>query len=134
MASIFTKIIAREIPGHFVYEDEHCVVILDKFPAVNGQVLVIPRQEVDYFLDLDEMLYAHVMHVARRVAAALDAVFATERTCLVIEGFDVPHMHVKLYPMQATDRPLGKTMGEPKEAPNDELAALATKIGAALTK
>jgi histidine triad (HIT) family protein len=54
MNTIFTKIINREIPAQFVYEDDVCVVIMDKFPVVTGQALIIPRVEIDYFFNLDE--------------------------------------------------------------------------------
>lgn len=133
MASIFTKIIAREIPAHFVYEDEQCVVILDKFPAVRGQTLVIPKQEVDYAFDLDDATYAYIAQVAKRVARALDEVFGTERTCLVIEGFEVPHAHLKLYPMQPGDTDLGaKLSANGTEASDDELAETTMRIKSAL--
>lgn len=132
MATLFTKIIEREIPAHFLYEDEVCVVILDKFPTVRGQTLVIPKQEVEYAFDLDDTTYAHLMQVAKRVTRALDAVFSTERTCLVIEGFEVPHTHIKLYPMQAGDTNLGTKLTGGTAASDDDLAAIATRIKHAL--
>lgn len=132
MASIFTKIINREIPGHFLYEDELCVVILDKCPTVKGQSLVIPKVDVDYVLDLEEAIYLHCMNVARKIARASDQALATERSCFVIEGFDVPHVHIKIFPMQDTDRPLGKAMGQPTEASDEALSQVATQIIAAL--
>lgn len=99
MSTIFSKIIAREIPGVFVYEDEHCVVLMDAFPSIPGQCMVIPRAPISYFADLDPDLAAHLMHVAQRVAKASDVAFNTSRTCLVIEGYQVPHVHVILYPV-----------------------------------
>lgn len=130
--TIFTKIINREIPGHFVYEDDTCVAILDKFPAVAGQTLVIPKQQIDYAFALDVATYQHLSTIAQRVARALDTVFQTERTCMVVEGFEVPHAHIKLYPVLDTT-PLGKVLPHTTEADDGTLAAQAEKIIAALT-
>lgn len=130
--SIFTKIINREIPGHFLYEDDVCVVILDKFPAVPGQALVIPHIEVAYAFDLDDTTYLHLATTAKKIAQVLDTTLETERTCLVIEGFDVPHVHFKLYPVADTKTPLGAIMPTGAEASDETLAALALQIKSAL--
>jgi histidine triad (HIT) family protein len=130
--SIFTKIINHEIPAHFIYEDEHCVAILDKFPTVKGQTLVIPRQEVDYAFDLDDDTYLHLFKTAKRVARALDTALDAKRTCLAVEGFEVPHVHIKIYPMQTTDKSLGEFLAPGAEATDEELALIATQIQAAL--
>lgn len=132
MTSIFTKIIKREIPAHFVYEDDHCVVILDKFPAVKGQSLVIPKKEIDYAFDLDDDTYLHLFQVAKRVGRACDRALDAQRTCLVVEGFDVPHVHIKIYPMQDTKTALGAIMPAGVEASDEELAVVATQIQAAI--
>jgi len=131
-ASIFTKIINRDIPAHFLYEDDHCVVILDRFPAVKGQSLVIPKKEVDYAFDLDDDTYLHLFQVAKTIGTASDKALAAERTCLVVEGFDVPHVHIKIFPMQDTKKALGAVMSEAAEATDEELAVVATQIQAAL--
>jgi histidine triad (HIT) family protein len=128
MSTIFTKIINREIRGSFVYEDETCVVLMDKFPAVPGQVIVVPREEVAYAFDLSDETYLHICMVAKLVANALDSVYQTQRTCMVIEGFEVPHVHLKLYPMTAHDEPLGAVMSQPKEASDTELDEAAARI------
>ena len=132
--SIFSQIIDREVPAHFIYEDDACIAILDKFPTVRGQALVIPKTEVDYIFDLDDETYTHLWEVTKKVARALDAAIAPERTCIVVEGFDVPHVHVKLYPMQESDKPLGARLAMGKEAGDEELALIATQIAAALNK
>jgi len=132
MSSIFTQIINREIPGHFIYEDEHCVAILDKFPAVKGQSLIIPKKDVDYAFDLDDETYLHLFQVAKKVGKASDKALDAERTCLVVEGFDVPHVHIKIYPMQDTKKALGAIMPQGAEADDEELAVVATQIQAAL--
>lgn len=132
MATIFTQIINREIPAHFIYEDELCVAILDKFPAVKGQSLVIPKKDVDYAFDLDDETYLHLFQIAKKVGKASDKALDAERTCLVVEGFEVPHVHIRIYPMQDTKRALAAIMHEQEEASDDELAIVATQIQAAL--
>lgn len=132
MSSIFTKIIDREIPGHFVYEDDTCVVIMDKFPAVKGQTMVIPKAEIPYAFDLDSETYAHILDIAKKVALASDKALDAERTCLVIEGFDVPHVHIKLFPVENTKTALGDIMTKTAEASEEDLAVIATQIQAAL--
>lgn len=132
MTSIFSKIINREIPGHFIYEDEQCVVILDKYPAVPGQCLVILRREVDYIFDLEAAEYDHLMQTVKRVAHGLDTAFDTDRTCVVVEGFEVPHVHIKLYPMKRDDENLGDVMTRVEEADDETLSELAEKIKASI--
>jgi histidine triad (HIT) family protein len=134
MSTIFTKIINREIPAQFVYEDEQCVVVMDKFPALAGQTLVIPKAEIDYAFALPDELYTHLFMVAKKIALASDQAFGAERTCLVVEGFEVPHMHIKLYPVtevgEATS--LYSLTHERKEAADDLLEEQAAKIRAEL--
>ena len=130
--SIFAKIIDRELPGHFIYEDEHCAVILDKFPAVKGQSLVIPKKEVDYAFDLDDDIYIHLFKTAKKIAKASDKALDATRTCLVVEGFDVPHVHVRIYPMTSTDESFADFMVPGPEAPDEELKIVATQIQAAI--
>ena len=132
MSSIFSKIIAREIPGHFVFEDEHCVVLMDKFPAVPGQTLVVPKQETDYLFSLEDDLYQHLCGVAKRVARASDIVFKTVRTCMVVEGFEVPHVHLRLYPMTSTEHGRGQVMVQQAEAADETLAEQAKAIAAVM--
>lgn len=98
--SVFTKIIKRELPGEFIYEDEMVVGILNLFPNIEGEMIVLPKQQVAYFADLDDKTYTHLMSVVKDMARVLDETFNTLRTCVVIEGFDVPHVHVRLYPVQ----------------------------------
>jgi histidine triad (HIT) family protein len=98
--TIFEKIIAGEIPATRLYEDEHCIAILDAFPTTKGQSLIIPKQPIDYVFDLPPELYSHCFTVAKKIAHAIDASsLAPIRTCIVVEGFEVPHAHIKLYPV-----------------------------------
>lgn len=132
MTSIFTKIINREIPGHFIYEDEFCVAIMDKYPSVKGQSLVIPKKDIDYAFDLDDDSYIHLFKIAKKIAKASDKALDAVRTCLVVEGFDVPHVHIKIYPMQDTQQALGALMHQGEEASDSDLLQSATQIIAAL--
>jgi histidine triad (HIT) family protein len=132
MTSIFSKIIAREIPAQFVYEDDICVVVMDKFPAVAGQTLVIPKLELDYAFDLPDDIYQHIFAVAKKIAKASDLTFNTVRTCLVVEGFEVPHVHIKLYPMIHTDKNLTEVAHKSEMKSDEELQIQADKIRAVL--
>ncbi len=98
MASLFTKIIENEIPGVFVYEDEHCVAFLDVQPMTDGHVLVVPRQEIAHWIDLDEDLSAHLFAVAKRIGAAQSEAFDCEKVGLMIQGYEVPHVHIHVWP------------------------------------
>jgi histidine triad (HIT) family protein len=130
MSTIFSKIIAREIPGHFIYEDDLCVAIMDKYPAVVGQSMVILRREAPYLFDLTDQEYQHLFTVAKKVAKASDQVFEVDRSCIVVEGFEVPHVHIKVYPMPSTATNLGNVMCERVRAHDEDLADYATRIGA----
>lgn len=132
MTTIFSKIIAREIPAQFVYEDDVCVVLMDKFPAVVGQTLVISKREVDYIFDLPDEEYVHLFTVAKKIAQASDKAFNVVRSCVVVEGFEVPHVHIKIYPMSTTDKNLGEVITNRTEETDDKLQILADKIKAAL--
>ena len=98
MTTIFTRIINREIPGTFVHEDDLCVAFLSINPLADGHVLVIPRQEVDHWIDLDPTLSAHVFEVSRRISRALSKAFPCERVGMIIAGYEVNHCHVHLIP------------------------------------
>lgn len=128
MSTIFSKIINRELPGFFIYEDDICVAIMDKYPAVVGQSMVILRREAPYLFDLTDEEYQHLFAVAKRVAKASDQVFEVDRSCIVVEGFEVPHVHIKIYPMPNTTTNLGNVICERVRAHDDELAVYSKKI------
>lgn len=98
MPTIFTRIIAGEIPGRFVWRDERAVAFLDVRPLAPGHTLVVPVAEVDEWTDLDADLAAHLMRVAHAVGRAQKAVFAPPRVGLMVVGFEVPHVHVHVFP------------------------------------
>lgn len=99
MASIFSRIIAGEIPGRIVWSDDRCVVMVDIRPLRPGHCLVIPREEVDHWVDLDAATAAHLTTVAHAVGRAQRAVFACERIGLLVAGFEVPHTHLHVFPV-----------------------------------
>jgi histidine triad (HIT) family protein len=98
MTTIFTRIINREIPGTFVHEDDLCVAFLSINPLADGHVLVIPREEVDHWVDMAPALSAHIFAVSHRISRALQTAFPCERVGVIIAGYEVNHCHVHLVP------------------------------------
>ena len=101
MATIFSKIVAGEIPSYRVAEDEHHYAFLDINPVAPGHVLVIPKREVDYIFDLenDELSALHLF--AARVAKAMKAAMPCKRIGVAVMGLEVPHAHIHLIPINA---------------------------------
>jgi len=123
--TIFEKIIDKEIPAVFVYEDEKVIAIMDKFPAISGQVLIIPKIAIDYVFDLDDENYTYMFSLAKRIGKAMHTALLAKRVCMLVEGFHVPHVHIKMYPVKDGES-LEIHMGP--EAEEDELKAQAQKI------
>lgn len=101
MTTIFTRIMRGELPGRFVHEDDRCAVFLTIEPIRPGHVMVVPREEVDHWLDLEPGLLAHLMVVAQRVGRAIQREFGSEKVGLMIVGLEVPHVHIHLSPIDA---------------------------------
>jgi diadenosine tetraphosphate (Ap4A) HIT family hydrolase len=98
MPSIFSRIIAGEIPGRLVWDDERCVGMIDIRPLHAGHSLVVPRIEIDHWIDLDSETAAHLMIVAREIGRAQMLAFPCRRIGIVIAGFEVPHAHLHVVP------------------------------------
>lgn len=98
MASVFSKIIAGELPGRFVYQDDAAVAFLTIAPLTQGHVLVVPREEVDNWESIDDELADHLNAVARRLGRAVKRAFDAPRAGLVVAGFEVPHLHLHVFP------------------------------------
>ena len=99
MPSIFSRIIEGEVPSRMVWEDDECVAFLDVRPLAPGHVLVVPRQETDQWTDLGPGLAAHLTSVAHTIGRAQMEVFAPARIGVVVAGFEVPHAHVHVVPI-----------------------------------
>lgn len=98
MASVFSKIIAGELPGRFVYRDDTVAAFLTIEPVAYGHTLVVPVEEVDRWTDLDPALWAHLNEVAQRIGAAIVDAFDAPRAGYLIAGFEVPHTHIHVFP------------------------------------
>lgn len=129
MATIFSKIVAREIPAHIVAEDENYLAFLDINPLADGHTLVIPKKEVDYVFDLDNQTLEGLFSFSKGIAKAIEKVIACERIGVSVIGLEVPHAHVHLIPINAVD---DINFSKMKLSPSkEELAETAKKIKSA---
>jgi diadenosine tetraphosphate (Ap4A) HIT family hydrolase len=94
VATLFTRIIDGELPGRFVWSDDHCVAFLTIAPISQGHTLVVPRREVDHWLDADPDLLVHLTGVAQTIGLGVDRAFSPRRVATLIAGFEVPHLHI----------------------------------------
>ncbi len=132
MASIFTRIIAGELPAHFVWQDERCVAFLSINPLRPGHTLVVPRVEVEHWIDLDDATVAALMRVARTIARAQRAAYRPAKVGLLIAGLEVPHVHLHVSPIDGMhDLDFARAGPNPGDA---ALAAEAARIRAALPR
>ncbi|MBR3291976.1 MAG: HIT domain-containing protein [Bacteroidales bacterium] len=129
MASIFSRIVAGEIPSWKVAEDDRYYAFLDINPLTEGHTLVIPKKEVDYIFDLDEETYAGLWQFAAKVARAVKAAVPCKRVGVAVLGMEVPHTHIHLVPLQTEgDMDFRK---EKKQLKPEQFAAIAASISAA---
>ncbi|GGK59400.1 HIT family protein [Nocardia camponoti] len=98
MASVFSAIIAGDLPGRFVWEDEEFVAFLTIAPVTQGHVLVVPRAEIDQWQDVDPAVFARLNGVAQKIGQAVRAAFDAPRAGLLIAGLEVPHLHMHVFP------------------------------------
>jgi len=130
MESIFSKIIAGDIPSYKVAETLEYLAFLDVNPLTEGHVLVIPKKEVDYIFDLDSETYVGLMMFAQIVAAALKKAISCQRIGVSVIGLEVPHAHIHLIPINSMD---DMNFSRPKlKFTEEELEAIAEKIKAQL--
>ncbi|MDR0430980.1 MAG: HIT family protein [Tannerellaceae bacterium] len=126
MATIFSRIIAGEIPCHKIAENEEFFAFLDINPVAVGHTLVVPKQEVDYIFDIDDDALGRMMAFAKRVAHAQKAAIPCKRIGLTVIGLEVPHAHIHLIPMtKESDIYFGKGKLNPSQ---EELSEVAEKI------
>ncbi|MCT9870211.1 HIT family protein [Paenarthrobacter aurescens] len=102
MSTLFTKIINGEIPGRFVWKDEEVVAFLTIAPLTHGHTLVVPRQEVDSWTHASPELLAKVMDVAQSIGKVQEKLFEAKRVGVLMEGFEVEHLHVHVWPAYST--------------------------------
>jgi histidine triad (HIT) family protein len=126
MASIFTKIINREVPGYIVAEDDLAIAFLDVFPLAKGHVLVVPKKEVDNLFDLDDATYTHLLFFAKKVANAMGAILPCKRIGVAVIGLEVPHAHIHLVPINTVS---DIDFSRPKLTfPSEEMVSVAEAI------
>ncbi|WP_258101839.1 HIT family protein [Marinoscillum pacificum] len=126
MASIFSRIIAREIPAHIVAENEQYLAFLDINPLAQGHTLVIPKKEVDYIYDLDDETLAGLHVFAKKVAKGIESVIECERIGVTVIGLEVPHAHVHLIPINGVN---DMSFAQPKlSMTSEEMVSIADKI------
>jgi len=129
MASLFSKIIAGEIPCHKVEESDEFLAFLDIMPLRKGHVLIIPKIEVDYIFDIEDDVLGRMMVFAKAVSKKIKAVFPCNRIGVTVIGLEVPHAHIHLIPIdRLQDMDFTK---EKLSLSHDELAKIATDIAEA---
>ena len=124
MNCLFCDIIKGKSQTKIIYEDEVSLTFLDLFPSTKGQCLVIPKQHYEYIFDVEDEVYQKLFLTVKMVAKAIDKSLRPLRTCVVVEGFQVPHVHIRLHPSYESCLKLNS--GE--KADSKELAQIADKI------
>ncbi len=99
MPTLFTRIIQGEIPGRFVWKDPRAVAFLSIHPLRPGHTLVVPRDEIDHWLDLPPELTGHLVRVAQTIGRAVERAFSPKKVGLMIAGLEVPHVHLHVVPI-----------------------------------
>lgn len=130
MASVFSMIIAGDLPGRFVWEDEDVVAFLTINPITQGHTLVVPRAEIDQWQDLDGEVLAKCTRVAQVIGQAVRAGFGAPRAGLLIAGMEVPHLHLHVFPAFTLDD-FNISGADPSPSP-ESLDEAQAKITAAL--
>jgi len=123
MPTIFTRIIDGELPGRFVWRDDLCVAFLSINPLRAGHTLVVPRAEVDHWIDLDPAVNAHLVGVAQEIGRAQESAFHPTRIGLMVAGLEVPHVHLHVVPIDGVyDLDFGNAQHDPDPGALDDAA------------
>lgn len=130
MASIFSKIIAGEIPCHKIAETDNCFAFLDISPLAKGHTLVVPKREEDKYFDLSETELAELNAFSKQLAAAIEKAISCKRVGLAVIGLEVPHAHMHLIPLQSVEDINFER--EKLKLSQEDLAEIAEKIRAEL--
>lgn len=126
--SIFTKIINRELPAHIVYEDDRVIAFLTIRPLCDGHTLVVPKFQVDQIWDMEQNDYSYLWDTAKTIALHLRKSFDCVRVGVVVKGFDVPHVHIHLIPVNSNKHVNFDPDPAPPLADNATLEAVAARI------
>ncbi|GAB2528557.1 HIT family protein [Nocardia heshunensis] len=125
MASVFSAIINGQLPGRFVWEDEEFVAFLTIAPVTQGHTLVVPRQEIDQWQDIDPDTFARLNVVAQKIGKAVRAAWDAPRAGLLIAGLEVPHLHMHVFPAFELDNfDITSANPEPSKESLDEAQAM----------
>jgi diadenosine tetraphosphate (Ap4A) HIT family hydrolase len=123
MPSVFSLIIQGEIPGRFVWKDDRCAAFLSINPLQPGHTLVVPREEIDHWIDLPHDLAVHTMLVAQAIGKVQQEVFSPARIGLIVAGFEVPHTHLHVIPTRSmADLNFANAESDPDEEVMDDAA------------
>ena len=126
MATIFSKIISGDIPSYKIAEDDKFYAFLDINPMTKGHTLVVPKQEIDYIFDLDDVLLGEMIIFSKRVALAIEKAISCKRVGMMVIGLEVPHAHIHLVPIQNEG---DLNLSNPKlKLSSDEFIEIANKI------
>lgn len=126
MASIFSKIVAGEIPAHKIAENEKFYAFLDISPIQKGHTLVIPKQEIDYIFDIEDSLLAELHIFAKKIAHAIQQSIPCQRVAMMVLGLEVPHAHIHLIPINTE---IDLKLNTPRlKLSNGELSEIAQNI------
>jgi histidine triad (HIT) family protein len=125
---IFCKIVAGDIPSHKVYEDDNVLAFLDIHPIQSGHTLVVPKNHEPHFDQLTGSDYTATMDVVKRLAFRQKQQIGRERACVRIEGFDVPHAHVHVYPADSPEEFYGDKNRAEAEPDHEALSKIAEKL------
>ncbi|MFA7308771.1 MAG: HIT family protein [Patescibacteria group bacterium] len=124
---LFCKIVAKAIPSQIVYEDETVLAFLDIFPINPGHTLVVPKNHENHFQHIDDEEYSQMMLVVKKIARALEKTLTPQRVGLLVAGWDVPHTHIHVVPMNnyhdlTSQKILDDTRGKPTSTELDQVA------------
>lgn len=130
MPSIFSRIVAGEIPAHKIAETDQFLAFLDVMPTTMGHTLVIPKQEIDYLFNLDNELYLGLMAFAKRIAPAIEKAVPCRRVGVAVIGLEVPHAHVHLIPLNSlADMNFNHKISPTQEQLAETAAAIRAQLG-----
>lgn len=132
MASIFSRIIAGEIPSYKIAENDLFYAFLDIRPISEGHSLVVPKQEIDYLFDLEDERLAQMIIWSKHVAKAIDLALDPLRTGIIVQGLEVPHAHIHLVPLYKNNQEM--SLARPIQVTEERMIEIANLISGAYKK